>query len=164
MDLNKVQKQGRDERTQKTTLLWNDGGKERQGRLPYICCVHKFCLKSLVASCVCVAEVRMHVSHVLASNPKVFVCSTINVFVFYSEVHLETPSPQKSKNGGKSSLQNLISSRDGPEKVRKQGRDEGTQEDYPTSAVYFCRCRVDFLHSFISALFLYFFQLHPYLK
>ena len=38
------------------------------------------------------------------------------------------------------------------------------QEDYPTSAVYFCRCRVVFLCSFISALFLYFFLLHPYLK
>ena len=49
-------------------------------------------------------------------------------------------------------------------KVQKQGRDERTQEDYPTSGVYFCRCRVVFLRSFISALFLYFFQLHPYLK
>ena len=49
-------------------------------------------------------------------------------------------------------------------KVQKQGRDERTQEDYPTSVVYFCRCRVVFLRSFISALFLYFFQLHPYLK
>ena len=49
-------------------------------------------------------------------------------------------------------------------KVQKKGRDERTQEDYPPSAVYFCRCRVVFLHSFISALFLYFFQLHPYLK
>ena len=49
-------------------------------------------------------------------------------------------------------------------KVQKQPRDERTQEDYPTSVVYFCRCRVVFLRSFISALFLYFFQLHPYLK
>ena len=49
-------------------------------------------------------------------------------------------------------------------KVQKQGRDERMQEDYPTSGVYFCRCRVVFLRSFISALFLYFFQLHPYLK
>ena len=30
--------------------------------------------------------------------------------------------------------------------------------------MYFCRCTVVFLRSFISALFLYFFQLHPYLK
>ena len=51
-----------------------------------------------------------------------------------------------------------------PKKVQKQGRDERTQEDYPTTGVYFCRCRVVFLRSFISALFLYFFRLHPYLK
>ena len=31
----------------------------------------------------------------------------------------------------------LLSSRDGPEKVQKQGRDERTQGDYPTSTVYF---------------------------
>ena len=49
-------------------------------------------------------------------------------------------------------------------KVQKQGRDERTQEDYPISGVYFCRCRVVFLRSFISALFLNFFQLNPYLK
>ena len=46
-------------------------------------------------------------------------------------------------------------------KVQKQGRDEKTQEDYRTSAVYFCRCRVVFLRSFISALFLYFFSSIP---
>ena len=46
-------------------------------------------------------------------------------------------------------------------KVQKQGRDERTQEDYPTSAKIHTRCRVVFLRSFISALFLYFFQLHP---
>ena len=49
-------------------------------------------------------------------------------------------------------------------KVKKQGRDERTQEDYPTSAKIHTRCRVVFLRSFISALFLYFFQLHPFLK
>ena len=48
--------------------------------------------------------------------------------------------------------------------IQKQGRDETTQEDNPTSAGYFCRCSVVFLRSFISALLLYFFQLHPYLK
>ena len=42
-------------------------------------------------------------------------------------------------------------------KVQKQGRDERTQEDYPTPAKIQRRCRVVFLHSFISALFLYFF-------
>ena len=46
-------------------------------------------------------------------------------------------------------------------KVQKQGRDERTQEDYPTSAKIHTRCRVVFLRSFISALFLYFFQLLP---
>ena len=45
-------------------------------------------------------------------------------------------------------------------KVQKQGRDERTQEDYPTSAKIHTRCRVVFLRSFISALFLYFFQLY----
>ena len=49
-------------------------------------------------------------------------------------------------------------------KVQKQGRDERTQEDYPTSAQIHTRCRVVFLRSFISALFLYLYQLHPYLK
>ena len=49
-------------------------------------------------------------------------------------------------------------------KVQKQGRDERMQEDYLTSAKKNTRCRVVFLRSFISALFLYFFQLHPYLK
>ena len=46
-------------------------------------------------------------------------------------------------------------------KVQKQGRDERTQEDYRTSAKIHSRCRVVFLRSFISTLFLYFFQLHP---
>ena len=46
-------------------------------------------------------------------------------------------------------------------KVQKQGRDERTQEDYPTSAKVHSKCRVVFLRSFISTLFLYFFQLHP---
>ena len=49
-------------------------------------------------------------------------------------------------------------------KVQKQGRDERTQEDYPTSAKIHTRCRVVFLRSFISAFFLYFFRVHPYLK
>ena len=35
------------------------------------------------------------------------------------------------------------------EKVQKQGRDERTQEAYPTFAMYFCRCKVVFLRSFI---------------
>ena len=39
-------------------------------------------------------------------------------------------------------------------KVQKQGRGERTQEDYPTSAKIHSRCRVVFLRSFTSALFL----------
>ena len=51
-----------------------------------------------------------------------------------------------------------------PKKVQKQGRDERTQEDYRTSGVHFCRCRVVFLRSIISGLLVYVFRLHPYLK
>ena len=36
-------------------------------------------------------------------------------------------------------------------KGQKQGIDERTQEDYPTSAKIHSRCRIVFLHSFISA-------------
>ena len=43
-------------------------------------------------------------------------------------------------------------------KVQKQGRDERTQEEYRTSAKISTRCRVVFLRSFISALFLYLFS------
>ena len=46
-------------------------------------------------------------------------------------------------------------------KVQKQGRDESTQEDYPTTAKIHIRSRVTFLRSFISALFLYFFNSIP---
>ena len=52
-------------------------------------------------------------------------------------------------------LQNFVSSRDGPEKVQKQGRNERMQEDYPTSAKIQSRCRVVFSRFFISALFMY---------
>ena len=38
---------------------------------------------------------------------------------------------------------------------------EDVQEDYLTSAKIHSRCRVVFWRSFISALFLSFFQLHP---
>ena len=40
------------------------------------------------------------------------------------------------------------------EKVQKEGGDERCQEDYPTFAVYFCRCRVVILCSFFCS-FLY---------
>ena len=41
-------------------------------------------------------------------------------------------------------------------KVQKQGRDERTQEGYPTSVKIHSICQVAYLCSFISALFLYF--------
>ena len=47
-------------------------------------------------------------------------------------------------------------------KGQKQGRDERTQQEYPTSVAHLWKCRVVFLCSFISALFLSFFQGHPY--
>ena len=49
-------------------------------------------------------------------------------------------------------------------KGQKQGRDERMQEEYLTSAKIHCRCthcRVVFLCSFASALFLSFFQVQP---
>ena len=60
--------------------------------------------------------------------------------------------------GGKIS-ENFISVRDVPEK-----RTETRQEDYPTFAKVHSRCRVVFLRSFISALFVYLFQVHLYLQ
>ena len=54
-------------------------------------------------------------------------------------------------------VQNFISSRDGPEKGTETRQRWKPQEDYATSTVYF-------LHSFISALFVFFFQAYPYLK
>ena len=50
-------------------------------------------------------------------------------------------------------LLNFISSKDGPAIVQKQSRDERAQEDYCMYAVYFCRCSVAFLRSFISVNF-----------
>ena len=46
----------------------------------------------------------------------------------------------------------------GLKKVQKQGRDGRMQEDYQTSAKIHSRCRVVFLHTFISTLFLYLFS------
>ena len=48
--------------------------------------------------------------------------------------------------------------------VQKEGKDERTQEDYPTSAKIHSRCRVVFLRSFIFALFLSFFRSIPTLN
>ena len=56
-------------------------------------------------------------------------------FIFYLEVGLETLQTKESRE--KLSLQNFISSREGPEKVQQQGRGERTQKVYLTSVVYF---------------------------
>ena len=125
--------------------------------------------KSLVASCVCVcvAQVRTRVFDVFVSSAKrvrlQLSLQLDSAFVFYLEIGLETPE-KRTETREKSFCKTWFEVGMEPEKVQKQGRDERTQEDYPTSGVYFCRCRVVFLRSFISALFLYFFRLHPYFK
>ena len=67
-----------------------------------------------------VAEVRTVVFNLFTSSIKLFVCSRMNVFVLYLEVGLETP--QKNRSKGRKASANFTSSRDGPEKVQKQGR------------------------------------------
>ena len=108
-----------------------------------------------------VAEVQTHIFNTFVSSTNALVSSTINMFVFLFGSWLRNP-PKKIETRKKTFLQNLISTRDMDlKKVQIQGRDERMQEDYPTSAVYFCRCRIFFLHSFISALFLCFFRSIP---
>ena len=50
----------------------------------------------------------------------------------------------------------------------KKCRNKAEIKDCKKTALHllciFCRCQVVFLHSFIAALFLYLFQVHPYLK
>ena len=95
-----------------------------------------------------------------------FVCSTVNMFVMYMylEGGLENPW-KRTETRGKSFCKSSFNLRLMELKIgQKQGRDERTQEDYKTSVVYFCSCLVVFLHSFISALFLSFFQLHQSLS
>ena len=88
-----------------------------------------------------------------------FVCSTINTFVFYLEGGLEN-TRKRTETREKSLWKTWFQLGMGLKKVQKQGRDERMQGDYPISALYFCRCQVVFLRSFISALFLYFSQPH----
>ena len=95
--------------------------------------------KSLVASCVCVAELRMRVFNSFVSSTKVFVSGVKrvrlqhnNAFVFYLEVGLETPQKEK-KLGKKVSVKLDFKLGMDLKKVQKQGRDERMQEDYPTS-------------------------------
>ena len=62
-------------------------------------------------------------------------------------------NPQEKNNyQGKRLLQNFISSRHGPEKVQKQIMRWKTWEDHPASVCILGRCRVVFLHPFISCL------------
>ena len=85
--------------------------------------------------------------------PELFVWSTISTFVFYLEAGLESPG-KKNGNQWKSFSKTSFQLSMALKKGQKQGRYERPQEDYATPAVYFCRCQVVFLHSFISALFL----------
>ena len=71
--------------------------------------------------------------------------------------------PQNNKNQRKWFLQNFISSRDGPEKLQKQGRDESMQEDFPTSVAYTANIG-SLLACFHLCLVSVAFQVHPYLK
>ena len=67
-------------------------------------------------------------------------------------------NPRKGTETRKSFCKTSFQLRMDLKKGPKQGRDERMQEDYPTSAVCFCRRRVVLLHSLISALFLSFFK------
>ena len=123
--------------------------------------------KELVTTSVCVAEVRTRVFNAFVFSTKVFVSSLKrvrlqlnNVFIFWLEVSLETPE-KRTETTGKSFCKTWFQVGIELKKYRNKDR---MQEDCPTSAVYFRRCRVVFLRSFISALFLYFFQLHPNLE
>ena len=84
-------------------------------------------------------------------SPKVFVTTTISTFIFYLEVGLETP--QKRTETRERFLQNSISSRGGPEKGTETRHE--MKECKKTTLHLLCilgRCRVVFLHSFISCL------------
>ena len=69
----------------------------------------------------------------------------------YLEGGLENP---RKKTLGEKVPENCISGSEGPEKVNKQGRDERTQQDHPTYAVFFLHMSGSLLAFFISALFL----------
>ena len=75
--------------------------------------------------------------------------------VFYLEGGLETS--QKEQKLGKSFYKTSFHLGMGPKKVQKQGRDESTQKDYHTSAVYFFKMYGSLLVSFhlclVSILF-----------
>ena len=60
-------------------------------------------------------------------------------------------------------LLNFLSSRDMPEKIQKQGRDERAREDYPTSARYTADVGYFLLFSSLPC-FCNILQVHPFLK
>ena len=79
--------------------------------------------------------------------PKVFVCSTINTFVFYLEGCLENTQKRtelRKKPFSKTSFQLRMELKKG----QKQDRDERMQEEYPTSAVYFLQMSCSLLAFF----------------
>ena len=90
---------------------------------------------------------RYSAKHIFSPHTKVFVCSTINVFVIYLEGGLENPQKRMEtteKTFSKTSVNLRIG---GAEKRTETSRDERTQENHWTSATYFCRCQVVFLCS-----------------
>ena len=70
------------------------------------------------------------------------------------ETWVRKPSKKNGNQGKKFFCKIKFKLRIDRAEKRTEGRDEKTQEDYRTSAVYFCRCPVLLLRSFISALFL----------
>ena len=85
-----------------------------------------------------------------SSTPKVFICSTINAFIFYLEGGLENPSNEWNV-GEKSSSNISFQLRMKVKKGQKVGRYERTKEDCPTFMKIHIRCWVVFFRSFISA-------------
>ena len=95
---------------------------------------------------------------------KVFISSTMNAFVYYLEGGLENPR-KRTKTKGKSFCKTLVQLRMDRKKDRNKAEMKRHKKPiYPTFAVHICKRQVVFLHSFISALFLSYFQFHPYLK
>ena len=104
--------------------------------------------------CVCAHEVWTGVFNVFVSSTKAFVTSAKCVRPRLQSVHLQHnqgsffiwkvvwKTPNKEQNVGKKFLQTSFQLRMDLKQGENQGRDERTQEDYPTSIVYFCRCRV----------------------
>ena len=87
----------------------------------YICYERAIAIKSLVASCVCVAEVWKRVSTRSSISSAKRVRFQYNKHVRLLFESWKTP-PKKKRNLGKKFLLKFISSRGGPEKyIQKQG-------------------------------------------